>query len=407
MIADRGWGWTRDSILDLLKEGFRGGEAHLPYQHRELVWQALSPLTDDPYPSVENERGEGFDPSFLSINSTRGRALFATMEYAEWVRKCEKNRKPEQPPITLENMPEVREVLNRHLDVKSEPTLTIRSVYGQKLSWLAALDWEWFRGEVGCIMQLEKVESAHFNAAWDGFIVFNHPNDALLRELIPAYSRAIAEMNVPRKTRSHGSPVDSLADHLMAYYWRDHLRFEGTDRLLADFYALAPDSVRGHASWFVGRSLPGWNDDAPPEVFERLRNLMDRRLDAAERSATPEIFTKELASFGWWFTANKLGEEWSIRTLLRALRLTKKISDEMDVIKILETLCQRFPRECIECLTLMVEGDRDQWIVVSVETETRRTIEIGLRSPEAARDSRRLVELLIGKGQYGFRSLLQ
>jgi hypothetical protein len=410
MVADPDWGWTRDSVLDLLKAGFQVGEDRLPYEHREFVWRALVPLTDDPFPSLEDERGEGFDPSFLSINSTRGRSLFTTMEYAQWVRKCENVRKPMQGlRLTLDAMPEVRKVLDRHLDFSKEPTLAIRSIYGQELTWLADLDWEWLRANVPRILPLGQADSAYFNAAWEGFVVFNQPNDALLRELIPAYKKAIADINAPRTTRSPASPVGSLADHLMAYYWRDHLRFEANDQLLEDFYALAPDSVRGHATWFIGRSLSGWNENAPPEIFERLRNLMDRRLKAAEVSASPADFTKELASFGWWFTSNKLGEEWSIRTLLRILRLTKKINDEMDVVKLLATFSHKHPNECIACLTLMVEGDRDQWIVVGAEAEARRTIEVGLTSgsPDAVIAGRRLIELLIGRGQYGFRNLLR
>ena len=124
------------------------------------------PLTDDPFPSHEDEQGERFDPSFLSINCTRGRTLFAVMEYAQWVRKVENARKPpEGPPVTLNVMPEVRETLDRHLDISREPTLTIRSIYGQALSFLASLDWDWVRSNVGRILPLGQDGSAYFKAA--------------------------------------------------------------------------------------------------------------------------------------------------------------------------------------------------------------------------------------------------
>jgi len=330
------------------------------------------------------------------------------MQYAQWVRNCDNARKPPQePPLMIEEMPEVREILDRHLDISREPTLTIRSVYGQHLSFLAGLDLEWFRANVGRILPLGQNDSAYFNAAWESFVVFNQPHDTLLRELMPAYRKAIADINMPRMIRSPASPDESLANHMMAYYWRSHLTFE-SDRLLEDFYTSAPDSLRGHAMWFIGRSASGWDEAAPPEVFERLRSLMEQRLTAAEQSVSPSAFTRELANFGWWFTSGKFGEAWSIATLLRALRLTKKTEGEMDVVKLLAQLCPKYPAECVACLGLMVEGDRDDWVLVGVEEDARQTIKIALHGGRlyAVTAARRLVEYLIAKGQYGFRDLL-
>jgi hypothetical protein len=194
----------------------------------------------------------------------------------------------------------------------------------------------------------------------------------------------------------------------MAYYWRGDLTFEGEDRLLEDFITHAPDSLRGHAMWFIGRSASGWNEAAPTEVFDRLRSLMERRLTAAEQSASPADFTRELANFGWWFTSDKFGDAWSIGMLLRVLRLTKKIEGGMDVVKLLAELCPEYPTECVACLGLMVEGDRDNWVLVGVEEDARRTIKIALEGgqPDAVTAARRLVEYLIARGQYGFRNLL-
>lgn len=411
MVADPDWGWTLDAIIDLLKTGFEGGTDRLSCEHRALVWDALVPLTDDPFPSPEDERSDGFDPSFLSINSTRGRAFYALLEYARWVRKCAdaQRKTEEEPPVTLDSMPEVREVLDRHLDLEREPTLTIRSVYGHQLSSLASLDWEWFRANVERILPEGQNDSVYLNAAWESFVVFNQPHNALLRELMPAYQRAVAGITKgPRMMRHPGSPKDSLAEHLMVYYWRGDLKFGGEDGLLDGFYAQAPDELRGHAMWFIGRSVSNWDDGSPPEVFERLRNLMDRRLKSAEQSASAGVFAKELANFGWWFTSKKFNDRWSIETLLSTLQLTKKTVAEMDVVKRLAGLCPGFPVECISCLGLMIEGDREHWLLLGVEDDARQVIRLALESssPEAAMSARRLVENLIAKGHFGFRSLL-
>jgi hypothetical protein len=298
--------------------------------------------------------------------------------------------------VTLNVMPEVREILDRHLDISRKPTLTIRSIYGQALSFLASLDWDWLRSNVGRILPLGQDGSAYFKAAWESYVVFNQPYDTLLRELEPAYRKAITDINVPPTMRSPGSPEDSLSEHLIAYYWRGNLTFEGKDRLLEDFYTHASDRLRGHAMWFAGRSAAGWDDAVPPEVSERLRSLMERRLRVVEQSASPAPFAKELAGFGWWFPADKFGNTWSIGMLLKVLRLTKAIDGGMDVVKLLAELASQYPVECVACLDLMVQGDRDNWVLVGVEVETRQIIKAALDGGQhdAAMGARRLVELL-------------
>ena len=163
MVADPDWGWTRDAVIDLLSSGFeavkdRPPDDRLPYNQRPLVWEVLRPLTEDPKLSPADEMGEKFDPAFLSINSTRGRAIDAVVDYAWWVRRCmdAERRAAGAPPVTFEVMPEVREVLDAHLDLQIEPTLSIRSVYGRHLTSLASLDWDWFRANVDRILQPDR-----------------------------------------------------------------------------------------------------------------------------------------------------------------------------------------------------------------------------------------------------------
>ena len=94
--------------------------------------------------------------------------------------------------------------------------------------------------------------------------------------------------------------------------------------------------------------------------------------------------------------------------LLKVLRLTKAIDGGMDVVKLLAELASQYPVECVACLDLMVRGDRDNWVLVGVEVEARQIIKAALDGgqPDAAMGARRLVELLIARGQYGFRNLL-
>jgi hypothetical protein len=431
-IADPDWGWSRDAIIDLLSAGFDGDlDGRLSFDLRAMVWDALRPLTDDPNLTPEDEapdpeksssplirrfaakdeRAKEPDLTSISINTTRGRAMHAVFRYAQWVRLCiDKQRTAtEGPTIGLDVMTEVREVLDAHLDLGREPTRTIRSVYGNHLTVLALLDGTWLEANLSRILPLDDLLYPFFRAAWSSFIVFNQPNTTLLKLLTPCYRKAIQHLGkdiIPRNAVR--SPEDALAEHLMAYYWRDELDFGGIDQLLDDFYVLASGKVRGHAIWYIGISVPGWKEEAPPEVYLRLQRLFDKRLEAAMNAATPEMFSSELANFSFWFTSDKFDERWSIETLLAALRLCKKTASEMDVVKRLAEICPRYPAECVSCLRLMFEGDSEASMVIGVEEHARALLRQALHSDhaDAANSAKRLIENLIGKGHSGFRTLL-
>ena len=409
MDADPDWGWTRNAVIDLLSAGFEKAD-RLPLEHRAVVWDVLQPLTEDPNPGLEYEGGESFDPSFLSINSTRGRALDAVIDYAWWLRSStDAARKAEgQPPITFDSMPEVRAVLEAHLDVDREPTLTIRSVYGRHLTSLAGLDWDWLRANIRRILPEGAEDPPRFTAAWECFVCFNPPNTTLLSALMPAYQRAVAQTGQPGGMIHPALPEDRLAEHLMVYHWLGTLEFGSPNGILDAFYAKAPDKLRGHAMWFVGTSVSHWDESAPPQIFERLKRLVEKRIEVARRAASPADFANELANFGWWFASEKFDERWSLEALLAVLRLTLKAEGEMDVVKLLAARCARYPVECVACLRLMIEGDRERWLLLGVENDAMELLRQALRSdnPDAAPSARRLAEELIARGHFGFRALL-
>jgi len=430
-VADPDWGWSRDAIIDLIEAGF---DEKLPGRFtpdlRTLVWTVLRPLTEDPNPAPadeipdpersgslvrrfpqKDESAREADFASLSINMTRGRAMHGVFKYAKWVRlSADSERAARTEPLAgFDEMPEVREVLETHLDLSLEPTRTIRSVYGDHLMLLAWLDWNWLEANLGRILPMADEDYPFFRAAWSNFVVFNYPNTRLFRAMRACYRKAIEHLGkdiLPRHAVK--SPEHALAEHLMAYYWQGALEFGGADPLLDDFFALASDAVRGHAMWYVGISVAGWKDEAPAEVYGKLQDLFGRRLEAARNAASPDPFSAELSNFGYWFTSEKFDERWSLETVLTALQLSKKTASETDVIKRLCELCPRYPVECVSCLRLMIEGDKEGWILIGVEGDARRMLKRALDSnnPEGSLSAKRLIEWLIAKGHFGFRTLL-
>ena len=94
--------------------------------------------------------------------------------------------------------------------------------------------------------------------------------------------------------------------------------------------------------------------------------------------------------------------------LLATLRISKKTEDEHDVVKRLADLCQRHPIESVECLWLIIDGDKEGWILPLVENEARGVLSVAMNSniPQASLAARRLIQDLIRRGHYEFRTLL-
>lgn len=153
---DPGWVWTRKALADLLSAGLEAGPAEIPFDLREQVWAILRPLTDDPAPTPEDEArygGSNMDPATLSINTVRGEAMHAVVRYALWVRRHQEVPLHGQARVDrgFDEMPEVREVLELHLDPTRDPSLAVRAVYGQRFPWLVLLDSRWAAAHVGAI----------------------------------------------------------------------------------------------------------------------------------------------------------------------------------------------------------------------------------------------------------------
>jgi hypothetical protein len=58
---------------------------------------------------------------------------------------------------------------------------------------------------------------------------------------------------------------------------------------------------------------------------------------------SPDPFKKEMKNFGHWSTSERFDEQWSIDTLVAALRIAGKAESEMDVVERLAELCATYP----------------------------------------------------------------
>ncbi len=408
--ADPDWGWTRTAIADLLSAGLDDRPNAIPIGLRQRVWAILKPLTDDPDPTPEHEQrygGSNMDPATLSINTTRGEAMHAVVRYALWVRRHvqKEPRSEEWLKKGFEQMPEVREVLQAHLAPTREPSLAIRSVYGQWFPWLVMLDPNWARANAARIFPQDQASEAFFEAAWNTHIAFCGPDDNVLEILKPYYGLAADRIGGQRDDKRWlADPDEKLAEHLMVFYWRGKLPFD--DSLLVGFWEKAPDDLRAHAMAFVGRALNYAEEDIPAAVMNRLKELWAQRLAAATRAADKSKFAKEVSAFGWWFASGKLDTGWALDQLLASLELGRRTEPARMVLETLATTAQTHPLESVRCLRLIAEGDRQGWELYAGRNDVRPILQLGMENTDAREEAKQLIHYLGSRGFLDFRDLL-
>jgi len=410
MEADSDWGWTRKEVADLLSDGFDDAAGSIPIPLREKVWHILKLLTEDPDPTPEHEArygGSNMDPATLSINTTRGEAMHAVVSYALWVRRHIDSQADaeDQPRRGFDEMPEVREVLDAHLDVAQEPSPAIRAVYGQWFPWLVLLDSKWARDNATRIFPIGQGKEALLDAAWNTYVTFCKPYDNVLDILREQYRYAVERIGCYRDdTRWLANPDERLAEHLMVFYWRGKLSLEGP--LLTAFWEKAPDGLRGYAIKFVGRALKQTEGYIPAEILDRFKQLWELRLAIAKNAQQPSDFEKEIAAFGWWFVSDKFDVGWAIAQLYESLQLVHQTDPEHMVLEHLARTVENHPVESAQCLRIIAEGDRESWELYTSRDHIRRILEVALRNPTAGKEAERIIHYFGSRGFLEFRNLL-
>ena len=234
---DPHWGWARKALADLLEEGLKGA-GRLPFDLRVRVWHIIHTLASDPDPSPEEEKEEGsFDPATRAINTVRGEAMHALMQYALW---CARNLHPEGPKETVSyetarEIPEVQTELDKHLDSSVDRSLAIRSVYGQFFPWLVLLDQSWARTRMMRIFSQDPSERDLRDAAWDAYVTFCPVYDNVVPILMSEYERAVSALPRDKSRSGLAEPDESLAEHVLVLYIRGFAPF-GEGGLVETFF---------------------------------------------------------------------------------------------------------------------------------------------------------------------------
>ena len=389
------------SIAGMIHEGLKAKTHLIPFELRNQVWAILSALSQNADPAVDDEQNSSFDPIMSSTNSVRGTAFHAILAYAIWVQRHSENF---ASPQGFEIIPEVRDVLETHLDLKCEKNLSIRAIYGMRFPALFQIDKEWALAHKQSIFPLEPELSAYLDTAWEAYITFCNPTEVMYDALEDYYRLAVSQLSINAEKTELSRSTLRLIEHTMQYFWHGKIGLASND-IINLFMSVRNQAAHSHAIAYIGRTLGGLTDPLSTPVLERLHQLWNRWMMRGEMTGE----TKELRSFGWWISSGRFEEEWSILQLEKILRLTEgQVDDVYGLIGFLVKVAHKHPALVIECLSSLLENEPKMGMYIFREDKVYAILEVILNSdvPEAKTKAITCVHRLGAKGHKTFGELL-
>jgi hypothetical protein len=381
-FTDRDWNWTRRAIVDAVtammadRTGLVRSKIELAISYRQRIWEILSVVAEDSDPSNDPEESDTkqIEPSAIALNSVRGASMHAVIQYALWVRRWQRSQDDREARVSagFSELPEVRSLLEHHLDQQHEKSLAIRSVYGQWFPWLVVLDPVWAAGTAERIFPLAERDALLFDAAWFAYVSFNQVYNDAAKVLTAQYQTAAERLGdnsskSPIRIRALRSPAAALGEHLVTLYGRGEIPL--TNTTLVTFFERADSETREATLAFVGRSLMPMRQEGPKDqsvaeqerripsdVLARFQALWDTRV------ASPS-YSEEAPAIGWWFASDLFDDSWALSELVRAAKTGRAIDGLMFGNDRLIRLADTMPLQIAQFLHAFVfQHEKQLWM---------------------------------------------
>jgi hypothetical protein len=311
LSGNYGTGWVafRYAAVGYVKGLMEQKERQVPTEELPFLRDILITLVEDPDPESNADRAqedwtEHNDPLTVAISHVRPKTLNVLIDFACYVaRRGEGEDQKGFGPKRLEPM--IEQTLTRKLDWRTDPSLSVHSIFGRCLNQLRWLDLEWVRTRLDDIFPegKESASAAFFTIAWFSFVTSRQgvyePVFDLLRE---KYGRAIERLKNRYEAKSRFNPMKGFAFHLtVEYLYADYELHpaDGRQNLIVRFFNEMPAEVRGYA---VKKIAPEYQHSKKDEQlavkhWQRIRALWQWRLNQATLMGFPSDFKGEMERF--------------------------------------------------------------------------------------------------------------
>ncbi|MGF1981403.1 MAG: hypothetical protein RMY30_038270 [Nostoc sp. CmiSLP01] len=403
--------WSRicDAIVELIQAGLLPKESNkIPLTLRNQVWQLLESLTNDPQLTpgfTTHYQGSNMGAYGDSINTVRGKAMYTVVWYASWIRQDANGNTTSQD---FNDLPEVQQILEQHLDPRQDPSSAIRAVYGQMFPCLFNLASEWTLHNIDQIFPESPEFQWMFEAAWEGYI-YNNVHADIFSVLRKKYNHAVEQLSVTNTTSGEQAEVvRGLTFHLLDLFWWKIIELGESDSLLEKFFANAYAYPREEFMDEIGWRLLNDDFEVNEELRQRLQKLLEWRLTQAKKFSIVEQ-ASDLKYFSSWFASGKLDNQWAIAKLVDVFNLLGTVHNSRNFFEHLETLASTMPQDAIQLLCLMADSNQaGQWFLSHYRDRHRGILRAILQSEDevAQKLARDLINRLLIPNLGDYRELI-
>lgn len=417
---DKDWQRTRGEIsrfVDNVCTARIGDAPRYPLADvRQAIWGLIQRLSRDSAKSIFLRDASGDDPRVhdylhASINSPRGDAIEAALEYARWVAshkmKLEGGR--EIVPGAFEAMPEVRELLEWQI-ASDNRSVAAMAVIGSRIGVIHWIDPAWLAEHACQLFELEGIEKtppiSQGWAAWNAFLVWVRPHIEFFRAFKSQYAYAVEQAaGVELPERTHGQPMHHLGRHLMILFARGQLGLNDNEGLLRRFIEKSTPDVRRSAISFVGRLLEG-GDTPPAAVVERFMSLWELYWSGPGKKDAEGFSDERL--FDAWFSSGQLPPQWAIDRLAEFVMVAAAPERLYDIAKQLAEVAHVDILKSLQILDRVVRADQDGWRVYRYRDPAKAILKLAMNAGgDARKHAEDLIDYFGRRGYTDFGELLR
>jgi hypothetical protein len=398
------WNQICDAIVDVVNGGLSARSVNrIPLNFRNQVWQIIEPLTSDPDVTpgfMQNYAGSNMSPYGDAINCVRSEAIRAVVNYANWARTDPDDNI--QRSHNFDDMPEVQQVLEWHLNSEQDPSSAIRAVYGNQFPRLHYLASDWANQHVDGIFPEEPVSKYLFEAAWEGYL-YNQLYTDIFHVLRGKY---IYAMSLSQDSNKKSDTMRYFSKRILILFWENIIDLCESDNFLEIFFIKSSPPFREEFLHQVGWRLLYGEFNVDDELSQRLRKLLEWRVGGATKTLTDN---EDLKYFSWIFASGKLDDQWSMNKLVDVLQSCKIVGYCEGFLERLSSLAPSMPLEAIQCLTYLSEGSMsDEWFLVYQGDHHRAIFRAALDSEnsDARKSAKDLINRLVARTLGDYRDLL-
>lgn len=414
-LVDPDWQWTRErvsALIEVVCSSRVEGRPRYPLDLRDRLWGLLSSLTKDSSRSNVGSQSED-DPrkqEFLTraINSPRGKALEAALEYARWVGTHLAGAGDDAGgvPGGMGALPEVEDMLRWQFTNRSVEALAILGsraglLYWLDPGWLEARSVALFGGGEGAREPI----SGDGWAAWNTFVQWVPPHREFYRLFQRQFAYALEESEgLTLGDKGRESPMHHLARHIMVLFGRGDLDLQDEDGPVRRLILRGNPTLRVHAVGFVGRTL--WSQEVlPPAVVARFVQLWEMYWSGPGREDARGV--PEAWMFGPWFASPHLPHDWAIQYLDEFTASVPIPEPDLPVMERLRELAAGHLDRVLPILDRMVRADREGWRIHLWREALLDVLALGMaRGGPAKQQARRTIDYLGRRGYHDFGRLL-